>query len=42
MERGRQQRVELLSGLLAGLDRDDLAAVARATEVLAEAMTSSE
>jgi DNA-binding MarR family transcriptional regulator len=38
MERGRQQRVELLSDLLAGLDDDDLVAVARAAEVLAEAM----
>jgi DNA-binding MarR family transcriptional regulator len=38
MERGRQQRVELLSDLLAGLEDDDLVAVARAAEVLAEAM----
>jgi len=38
MERGRQQRVELLSELLAGLDADDLVSVARATEVLAQAM----
>lgn len=38
MERGRRQRVQLLSDLLARLDHDDLAAVARATEALAEAM----
>jgi DNA-binding MarR family transcriptional regulator len=42
MERGRQQRVELLSDLLAQLDGDDLRAVARATEVLAHALETSE
>ena len=42
MERGRRQRVELLSGLLERLDDDDVVAVARATEVLASALEAAE
>lgn len=42
VERGRQQRVELLSGLLAHLDGDDLRAVERATEALARALETSQ
>ena len=38
MERGRQQRIELLSGLLAQLDGADLRAVKRACAALAHAL----
>ncbi len=42
MERGRRQRIDLLSGLLARLDADELLAVARAVEALAETMKTSD
>lgn len=42
MERGRQQRVDRLTGLLERLDGDDLSAVERAVEALASALTGSD
>jgi hypothetical protein len=42
MERGRQQRIELISDLLAQLDADGFRAVARASEVLAHTLETSE
>jgi DNA-binding MarR family transcriptional regulator len=38
MERGRRNRVQLITGLLQGMPPDDLAAVARATAALAHAL----
>jgi DNA-binding MarR family transcriptional regulator len=38
MERGRRNRVQLITGLLQGMPPDDLAAVARATAALAYAL----
>jgi DNA-binding MarR family transcriptional regulator len=38
MERGRRNRVQLITGLLQGMSPDDLAAVARATAALAYAL----
>jgi DNA-binding MarR family transcriptional regulator len=42
MERGRRQRVELLSELLARLGKEDLAAVARTVDALASALEADE
>lgn len=42
MERGRQQRIAVLSDLLTGLSDDDLRVVARATTVLAETLRAVE
>jgi DNA-binding MarR family transcriptional regulator len=42
MERGRQRRVDVLSSVLERLPADDLAAVTRAVDALAEALASEE
>jgi len=42
MERGRQQRIELLSGLLAQLDGSDLRALTRACAALAHALETNQ
>jgi DNA-binding MarR family transcriptional regulator len=42
LERGRQRRVDLITGLLTRLGEDDLSAVQRAVEVLANALAPSD
>lgn len=42
MERGRQNRVELITGLLERMPPDDLATVARAAAALARSLATSD